>query len=149
MCAIFTSAAVLWDEQTYLLLRNLQKYARSKWLTLPVMLSEKEKAFMEYWKANREKKRETAIRMREGLQPALLFALPVIVLLIAVWVLFPDWYMKISKTSSSALVAVVVALVLVIVFYAFFKTQHDWERQEQQYRELLEKNNGHEQNPVE
>lgn len=112
------------------------------------MLSEKEKAFLDYWKANREKKRETATRLREGLQPALLFALPVIVLLIAVWVLFPDWYMKISKTSASALVAVMVALLLLVVFYAFFKTQHDWEKQEQQYRELIGKTNAPENDPV-
>ncbi len=113
------------------------------------MLSEKEKAFLDYWRANREKKRKTTTRLREGLQPGVLFALPVIVLLIAVWVLFPDWYMKISKTTSSALVAVVVALVLVVAFYAFFKTQHDWEKQEQQYRELLGKNNGHQTDPIE
>lgn len=104
------------------------------------MLTDREKAFLDYWKANRLRKRNTGVRLREGLQPGLLFALPVILLLIAVWLFFPEWHTKISKTSPSALVAALLALAMVVVFFAFFKTQYDWEKQEQQYHELLAKN---------
>ncbi len=103
------------------------------------MLTDREKAFLDYWKANRERKKNAAVRLREGLQPALLFALPVILLLIAVWLFFPEWQTKISKTSPSALIAALLALAMVVVFFAFFKTQYDWEKQEQQYRELRSK----------
>lgn len=103
------------------------------------MLTNREKAFLEYWETNRKRKKDVGVRLREGLQPALLFTLPVILLLIAVWLFFPEWYTKISKTSPSGLMTALLALALVVVFFTFFKTQYDWEKQEQQYRELLAK----------
>jgi hypothetical protein len=103
------------------------------------MLTDQELDFIDYWEKNRERNRLWSVRLLKGLQPALIFTLPVILLLISVWFLLPDWYAKVSKTSPAMLISAIVALGLVVVFFAFFKTQYDWEKQDQIYQELIEK----------
>ena len=68
---------------------------------------------------------------------ATMFGLPIILSVIVVFLFFPEWYTKISKTSSGTFMAMVVAVCIAILFFAFFRMQFKWEMNEQLYQELL------------
>ena len=100
------------------------------------MLSEKEKAFISHWEADRERMAKTPNRILSGLPYALLFSMPIALF-------FPDWYAKVSHIGTGSFVAVVVALFIATLFFAYFRMMFKWEMNEQLYKELLarEKNN--------
>jgi hypothetical protein len=100
------------------------------------MLTEKDKAFLQYWEQNRDSLGTFVSKLSRGLPMAVLFTLPILLFIIVVWVFFPDWYMKISKTSPGMFVTAIFAMVLVTLFYSFFRMQFKWESNEQLYNEL-------------
>ncbi len=104
-------------------------------------MTEKENQFLTYWEKNRETQSTFISKLLRGLPMALLFALPVLLLVVCVWLLFPDWYMKISKTSPGAFIMVIIALMMVVAFYSFFRMQYKWEMNEQLYNEIKAKKN--------
>lgn len=107
------------------------------------MLSDKEKAFMNSWEAERERLSRTPARIVAGLPYALLFSMPVAIFIGVVYAFFPDWYAKISHIGTGSFIAVVVALFIATLFFAYFRMMFKWEMNEQLYRELIarEKNN--------
>jgi membrane protein YdbS with pleckstrin-like domain len=72
---------------------------------------------------------------------AILFGLPIILLIVVIRIFLPDWYMKISSTSSGMSFTAVVAMIVVVLFYAYFRMQYKWEMNEQLYQELKSKEN--------
>ena len=100
------------------------------------MLSEKEKQFIAYWEQEREKQRTVRGKIMNGLPMAVLFSLPIILLLFGVYFFLPEWYTKISNTSAGSFIATVIAVFLCIIFLAYFRMQYKWETNEQIYREL-------------
>ena len=105
------------------------------------MLSEKEHEFLEYWEQNREAQGEFMSKLLRGLPMAILFGLPILLSVLAVYLFSPEWYTKISKTSPGTFITVIIAMCLVILFYAFFRMQYKWEMNEQLYSELKSKEN--------
>ena len=103
------------------------------------MFTEKEKEFINYWEQQREAENKFTRKLFGGLPMAILFTLPIIIFIIVVWLFFPDWYMKISKTSSGMFVTAIFALIVVTLFYSFFRMQFKWEANEQYYKELKAK----------
>jgi cbb3-type cytochrome oxidase subunit 3 len=103
------------------------------------MLSEKDKAFILFWEKNRTAQNTLASKIARGLPMAVLFVLPVILLVLSVWLFIPEWYIKISKTSPGMFATALFALFLVVLFYSFFRMQHKWEMNEQLYQELKAK----------
>ncbi len=101
------------------------------------MLSPKDQSFVEYWKNNRDRESSFARKLIGGLPMATMFGLPIILLVMVVYLFFPEWYTKISKTSSGTFMAMVVAVFIAILFFAFFRMQFKWEMNEQLYQELL------------
>ena len=67
---------------------------------------------------------------------AFLFGLPILLLVLCVYLFLPEWYTKISKTSSATFAVVVIAVLIAIVFYAFIRMHFKWEMNEQQYKEI-------------
>lgn len=108
------------------------------------MLSEKDKQFIMYWEQEREKLNTFSSKLLNGLPVAVLFSLPVILLLFAVYLFFPEWYTKISGISAGTFITIVIALFICILFFAYFRMQYKWEMNEQLYREL--KSKAHEPN---
>lgn len=100
------------------------------------MLSEKEKQFIAYWEQEREKQSTVRGKIMNGLPMAVLFSLPIILLLFGVYFFLPEWYTKISNTSAGSFIATVIAVFLCIIFLAYFRMQYKWETNEQIYREL-------------
>ena len=105
------------------------------------MITEKEKTFLVYWETNREAYSTFSSKLSRGFPMAVLFALPIILLVVVVWLFFPDWYMKISKTSPGMFVTAIFAMFGVVVFYAYFRMQFKWEMNEQLYQEIKIKEN--------
>ena len=105
------------------------------------MISEKERVFLRYWELNREVESSFISKLTRGFPMAVLFGLPILLLLIVVRLFFPDWYMKISGISPAMLITAVIAVVLVVLFYAYFRMQYNWEMNEQLYKELKSKEN--------
>jgi hypothetical protein len=48
------------------------------------------------------------------------FKVVIILSVLVVYLFFPDWYMKISNTTSGTFVVIVVAVILAILFFSFF-----------------------------
>jgi len=105
------------------------------------MISEKETAFLRYWESNREIENTFSSKLTRGFPMALLFGLPIILLLVVIRLFFPDWYMKISGISPGMFVTAIIAMLGVVIFYAYFRMQFKWELNEQLYKELKSKEN--------
>jgi hypothetical protein len=98
------------------------------------MLSEKEEAFIIYWKANRDKQRRLFRQFLLGIPLALLFVIPIVLNF------FSGWYKRaamMSSTSEFSPGVLLLALLLIVVFIAIFSRKLRWEQNEQRYTELL------------
>jgi hypothetical protein len=100
------------------------------------MISEKDKKFMLYWEANREKESSFLSKLSRGFPMALIFSMPIILLVVVIRLFLPDWYMKISGTSPGMFTTAVVAMFIITIFYAYFRMHYKWEMNEQLYQEL-------------
>lgn len=108
------------------------------------MFSEKELEFIKHWEAVREQESHFSSKLLRGLPVATLFGLPIIVSLIAVYFLSPDWYTKISQAASGVLTTLVIAVLITILFFSYFRMHFKWEMNEQLYMELK----GREEDPA-
>ena len=72
---------------------------------------------------------------------AILFGLPIILLVLVVRVFIPDWYMKMSEYLAGNVHNGRIAMFGVVLFYAYFRMQYKWEMNEQLYKELKSKEN--------
>ena len=94
-----------------------------------------------YWEREREKQNTVWGKLVNGLPMAFLFSLPIILLLFAVYIFFPDWYTRISNTSSGSFITAIVAVFICILFFSYFRMHYKWEMNEQLYQELINKEN--------
>ena len=97
-----------------------------------LMLTEEEKAFLEYWEQNRAKERKTWRQLLIGLPLGLIFTLPILVNL------FSGWYVRadMEARSESSPTVLIVAVLIIASFFAIFSKRYKWERNEQRYKEL-------------
>ena len=100
------------------------------------MLSPEELSFVEYWERERIAQSSFYYKIFRGLTMAFLFVMPIALMVLSVWFFFPDWYMKISKTSSGMFVTTLFALFIIALFFSFFRMHYNWEKNEQAYLEL-------------
>ncbi len=100
------------------------------------MFSQKEIEFMKHWEAVREQESQFMSKLGRGLPMAMLFGLPIILSLLAVYILSPEWYAKISEAASGVLSTLIIAVVILILFYSYFRMHFKWEMNEQLYMEL-------------
>ena len=103
------------------------------------MISEKDTAFLRYWERNRDTENTFISKLTRGFPMALLFGLPIILLVVVVRLFLPEWYMKLSGTSPGMFVTAIIAMMGVVVFYSYFRMQYKWEMNEQLYKELKSK----------
>lgn len=92
--------------------------------------------FMRHWEAVRSRESRFMSKLGRGLPMAMLFGLPVILSLMAVYILSPDWYAKVSVSASGVFETLVLAVVLIILFFSYFRMHFKWEMNEQLYLEL-------------
>ncbi len=104
-----------------------------------MMLSEKDKEFIRYWEKERERQNNAAVKLISGLPMAILFCVPILLFITAVYLFFPEWYTKVSNNMSGSMVAIVIAVVICIIFFSYFRMHYKWEMNEQLYQELKHK----------
>ncbi|HMK05811.1 MAG TPA: hypothetical protein VK489_16535 [Ferruginibacter sp.] len=105
------------------------------------MLSEKEKKFLVYWEREREKQNTVTAKIMNGLPMAVIFSLPILLIIFVIYFFFPDWYTKISNTSTGSFITVIIAVIGCILFFSYFRMHYKWEMNEQTYHELKSKEN--------
>ena len=105
------------------------------------MISEKDVAFIRYWERNRDIENTFISKLMRGFPMALLFGLPIILLVVVIRLFLPEWYMKISGTSPGMFITAIIAMMGVVLFYSYFRMQYKWEMNEQLYKELKSKEN--------
>ncbi len=108
------------------------------------MLNSEEKAFVEFWKENRLRRRKVFRQLSLGLPLA-------VVLVIAIFVnFFSNWYKKaemvrneeLQKNDASLILVLIIASLLIVAFVIIFSVRHKWDINEQRYRELLHREQG-------
>lgn len=100
------------------------------------MITEKDRQFIVYWEQERDKLSSVRSKLLTGLPMAIMFSLPVILLVFTVRIFLPEWYTRISNTSTGTFITIVLALFICILFFAYFRMHYKWEMNEQLYREL-------------
>ena len=100
------------------------------------MLTNEEEAFYSFWEKNRDSYSTVSSKLIRGLPIASLFGLPIMFFIAIIYFFFPDWYIKVSKTSPESYLVVFIAVVIFIIFYAFTKMHFNWEKNEQAFKEL-------------
>jgi hypothetical protein len=101
------------------------------------MLSEKERLFVDYWKIHRLREKNIVFQFLTGLPVGLIFALPVLLILFT----GRFWYKRADMVanSDSGLSTLIIAIIVIAAFVAVFYKRHQWEMKDQQYRELIRK----------
>jgi formate hydrogenlyase subunit 3/multisubunit Na+/H+ antiporter MnhD subunit len=106
------------------------------WFNFAIMLTENEKKFIEYWKANRIKKKKVFKQLALGLPLST-------VIVAAIFInFFSGWYKRADMelhTDPSSIIVIIIAALLIVVFITVFSVKHNWDLNEQKYRELLAK----------
>jgi membrane protein YdbS with pleckstrin-like domain len=98
------------------------------------MLTENEKRFIEYWEANRLRKKKIWRQLSVGLPMASLLVMAIAVNF------FSGWYKRADmaiRSDSSIILVLLIAAILIVVFITIFSARHRWDMNEQHYRELL------------
>jgi heme/copper-type cytochrome/quinol oxidase subunit 2 len=98
------------------------------------MLTEDEKKFVVYWENNRAGRRKLMKQLAIGLPLA-------VVVVVAIFVnFFSGWYKRadmVLRSQTSLILVLVVAAILIVIFIAVFSAKHQWDMNEQRYREFL------------
>lgn len=100
------------------------------------MLSPKEMEFVAHWERVRGHYGTFGSKLKRGLPQALLFTLPVLCSVAAVYFLSPDWFAKIANQANGSAAAILTALLLCVFFFSFVRMHFQWEMNEQAYTEL-------------
>ena len=101
-----------------------------------MMLSEKDKEFIAYWEKERELQNGFMAKLVAGLPMAVLFCIPFLLFITAVYLFLPEWYTRVSNRMAGSMATIIIAVIICIVFFAYFRMQFKWEGNEQHYREL-------------
>ena len=102
------------------------------------MLTDDEKRFVIYWKEHRDIEKKTFKQWLVGLPLGLLFGIPILINF------FSGWYKRANMDLNARLsnhefnpMVLIIAFLLIVSFVAIFSKRHNWEMNEQKYRELL------------
>ena len=100
------------------------------------MLTEDEKKFIAYWEINRLHRKKTFKQLLIGLPLGALISIAIFINF------FSGWYKRadmVIRSGSSLILVLVIAALLIVVFTAIFSARHQWDMNEQRYREFLAK----------
>lgn len=102
-----------------------------------MLLTEDEQKFLTYWEANRQRERKLTNQLMYGLPVGILFTVPIILN----FLLGRFWYKRADAVGMSQFnpTVLVVAVLLITVFIALINRKFRWEKLEQQYLELKER----------
>lgn len=94
---------------------------------------------MLYWERERVRQNNFVNKVLAGLPMAFIFSMPILLFVLAVYLFFPEWYTKVSKTTPETFVVVIIAVFISALFFAYFRMQYKWEKNEEYYAALKSK----------
>ena len=107
------------------------------------MLTEEELKFVEYWEANRLRRKKFFRQLAIGLPLGAVMVIAIFLSYLSGWHKQADIEIRSQAQSqpdyASIILVLIVAGVLIVVFTAVFSAKHKWDMHEQRYRELLAK----------
>ncbi len=102
-----------------------------------------EEAFFEYWKNNREVLSTTGSKVMRGLPVAILFVLPILASLLAVYFFSPEWYTKVAPKHAGTFTTIFIALFICALFMSYFRMHLKWEENEEAYQQMKSRKERH------
>lgn len=102
------------------------------------MLTEEEKRFVEYWRLNRDREKRVFRQLLVGLPLGLLFVVPIIINFSSGWYKRANMWARGHADDNTGTV-VIIAAFIILVFVAIFSKRHRWEMNEQDYQQLISK----------
>jgi FtsH-binding integral membrane protein len=100
------------------------------------MLTEDEEKFVVYWENNRFRRKKLLKQLAIGLPIS-------VAIVIAIFInFFSGWYKRADmmiRSQTSLILVLVIAALLIVVFVAVFSAKHQWDLNEQRYKEFLAK----------
>src|SRR6476620_3825488 len=107
------------------------------------MLTKEETQFIEYWEANRLRRKRFFKQLAIGLPVGVILVLAIFVSFLSGWHKQAETEMRSQAQSqadySTIILVLILAALLIVVFTAVFSARHRWDMNEQRYRELLAK----------
>lgn len=96
------------------------------------MLTEEEEKFLTWWEQNKEKEKSPARQLWLGLPLGILIGIGILLNYIS------GWYTRATMVanSQSTPLVLILAIVLITLFCSKFYKQHQWEMNDQRFREL-------------
>ncbi len=98
------------------------------------MLTQNEKDFVDYWEHNRIRKKKVLKQLYVGLPLGVLIVAAIFINFFSGW---DKRAQMIINTDPSLILVVMIASLLIVVFIAIFSVRHNWDLNEQRYKELL------------
>ena len=100
------------------------------------MLTEEEKKFVAYWEIHRSRKRKLLKQLAIGLPLAVTIVIAIFANFFSGWNKRADMELR---SHSSLVIVLVIAALLIVAFVTVFSAKHQWDLNEQRYREFLAK----------
>ena len=103
------------------------------------VLTPEEEKFIEYWEHNRLKKRKITKQLSIGLPIGVLLVVGIFASVFARWDKHAEVQMReeMQYTGGPTLILVfIVAALLIVAFFVIFSARHNWDLNEQRYKEL-------------
>jgi preprotein translocase subunit Sec61beta len=98
------------------------------------MLTEQENDFIRYWEENRLRKKRVSQQLSVGLPFA-------VFMVVAIFIsIFSGWYrgaVTILRLDGRLILVLLVAVILIVLFIVIFSARHQWDMNEQHYKELM------------
>ena len=103
------------------------------------MLDQREKLFVDYWEVIWDREAKISYQVLTGLPIGLLFALTIVLILFS----GRFWFKRADMVANSQLnpTVLMIAVVLIAGFVGIIYKRHQWDKKEQQYKELKAKEN--------
>ena len=102
------------------------------------MLTEDEKKFVDYWEHNRDSKKRVLKQLYVGLPLGVILAVAIFVNFFSGW---DKRAQMLINTDPSIVIVLIVGLLAIVIFIVIFSARHQWDLNEQRYRELRAREN--------
>lgn len=103
------------------------------------MLSKEEQDFIRYWEENRKKQKRFFKQIAIGLPFGVLFAVALFLNFTSGWDKRVNAVMKGYPSLRSLILVLLIAVIAIVVFISVFSVKVRWEKNEQHYRELMDR----------
>ncbi|MGI8951052.1 MAG: hypothetical protein ACR2FN_05640 [Chitinophagaceae bacterium] len=107
------------------------------------MITKEEEDFLKYWENNRDREKKPSRQLMAGLPWGLILGLGIQISLST-----GDWYQRAMMVADAEVNPLVIsfAILIIVVFVSLFYKKHQWEMNDQRYKEILYKKSKQELN---